>query len=342
MDQIYSLFYNETQFIINKDNSEIFSFLGAIFGNHLLLTYSNRARSSTQTFSLDLDLLSSYNQHQLQSLLNFTIDINNIQYEFNSSFISLVSNTIFKHIQDNSSTNILKLQLANVNENEIKDFLKEINKYLTGQRISFSSFSISTTNNLIISLGLTDFILFLQLNYPDPTNPSEGMVFLKTSFLSILKTQYQKAIKLVSSNFDQFSENDLIQLNIETLNSVLSCSQFRTKNETILLSMINKLIENDKKYLTLLKHIRFCFVDFEVLSIFLSNLDIIDIDYELFDLIIQNIKQPKEKLYSSTRWTDNIKFISHQDYEQILNIIETLFISLEHIPDKFRGFYSST
>jgi hypothetical protein len=244
---------------------------------------------------------------------------------------------------------MLNFHFPDIDNNEINGFFKRIKKYLKGETISFSSFSISTSVNLIISLGLTDFNHFIQLNYPEPTNTSEAISFLKNGFLSFLTTQYQEAIKVVSSNFDQFSEKDLIQLSIKTLDSILSCSKFQTKNETTLLSKIKKLIENNKQYLTLLKHIRFCFVDFEVMSIFLSNLDIIDIDYELFDLIIQNIKQPKETLYSSTRWTDNIKFISNQilnkflkylkHFSTLLNIFQTnsevLFINMNIMKNAF-------
>jgi hypothetical protein len=300
MVAIQSLFTIETQIQLNKENEDCFSFLANNFNNCVLRKALNLVtQTRSQIFSLSFDNLSSI---PIQYFQNFTLVVNNTIFRTNLAYLCCISNALLAAINQYPGLTSFKITIPDQKEEELFNCISSFLNFLHGNSFSFEGFCSEVLFQVVDKLEIIGFESLLFHIYPIPTKFKEALHYLQFNFAASLKTHFERSIQIVSSKFYKFNLSNIPEFSVQIFESLLCSPNLKILNENLLLQIILEKINIDSNYFCLLKYIHFAFVNSDVLINFLSEVDLINIDFSLF----QNIKNglTKFKLLISQELTE--------------------------------------
>jgi hypothetical protein len=159
---------------------------------------------------------------------------------------------------------------------------------LNGYCFSFFSFDKKSLQSALNLLNITSFsgdIISLS-SFP------EAVRFLSHPISRYFDRQFEISCGLVAQNFSNLTSKSFSKLTNRALEKILSLESLNLSSETFLLQ---KILENPEKK-QLAKFVLFPAVDYQALLQFIQDLDIDDIDLELFKILKQLFYFPHENI----------------------------------------------
>lgn len=224
-----------------------------------------------QDFSFIVNGQEFKTNHLIAELLSPKICENHkIDPTINEFYINAKNPGNFSKILD-----LVAFHSISIDETEIP-FLTEIIEQLEASSIDLTRVDIELTNDNIFQ--------YLHKCEESPIFSLEG---------------YQNSIKYISSHFYELClshEEEISNLNIDTLYSILKHQNLRLNNEDQLLKFVNKMYTKDSRYYILYESVYFTNVDISSINEFLEIYDINDITQETWQNISMRLKEETENI----------------------------------------------
>jgi hypothetical protein len=229
-------------------------------------------KDSNQYFELSSTMLKKGSKKQRKSLQDFTIYINDEKIKCNKVFSCCLSQAIFQAVLNDAS--ITEYHFNNIHNNQIFFSLFRILDIHSFQSDSYSN------REVIECFSIVGFNFKTHISFQDF---DDIFWFISLPFSKNQTKLYNKCIKNVATDFQQITIEYLQNLSTQTLELVFCNDSFVRPTETFLFNLI---VEDSSKH-CLLKFINLTKLKFKNLKRFLEHLEVIEVDFELFE----NIKQ---------------------------------------------------
>jgi hypothetical protein len=245
----------------------------------------------------------------LSTLFDFTIYINGESFHCNSSFASCLSQTIFE-LKQNHST----IQEIHFDDLELDSILNSLFQILNDHSILFSRFDLNMIKSAFKLIGFTSF----PEEMASPTNFEEALFFLSQSNSILFEEQFAIASNLIAQRFSFITKQQFLQLTTISLESILSSPYLCLPSEDYLFQLI---LEDPRKN-QLSKFVIFPACDYQLITQFLQELDLTEIDIGLFGCVKNLFSFPQERVFKN-RWTNLPKVLSLNQLYEIFNILSS-------------------
>jgi hypothetical protein len=338
MEAIQSLFSTEVQIVLNNDNERFFSFLATKLHNGALRKALNSvSESKNQIFFLSFRILSSI---PIKKIQNFTLVVNNTTFRTNLAYLCYISNVILAAFNQNLNFSSFTIEIPNQKEDELFNCISSFLNFLNGNSFSFTGFCAEVFFHVVDKLDIIDFESILLQSFPVPTQFKEALNFLQFKFASSLPTQFERSIQIMSFKFYKINLSNIPEFSIHIFESLLCSPNLKILNESFLLRIILKKTKIDSNYYSLLKYIHFSFVSSEILVNFLPLVDLINIDFSLF----QNLKNGLTEFTLpvsqelTERWKEPPTILPQSEMKEIIQMLGDNCESKENVLKRFKGF----
>jgi hypothetical protein len=223
-------------------------------------------------------------------------------------------------------------------EEELKNCIRSFINFLEGKKFQIKGFTEQVFIKIIDEMEITGFDELLSQLIPIPSTFEGSVTFLKYSFASRFEEYFQKSVEIVSSQFYLFQEENLPQFDFIVFKHIFGSTCLKVQNETVFLNILLKLIKKDKNFIFSLKSVQFNFVQSEVLKQFLSQIQIAEVDLELFENIKQSLVQSQNPILDKSRWIEEPNVLSREETSKIVQTIENLCHSKTNLSERLKDF----
>jgi hypothetical protein len=259
--------------------------------------------------------------------------VNNTIFRTNLAYLGCISNVILAAAHQHPSLTSFQVQILDQNEEELFNCISCLLNFLHGNSFSFEGFSLDVFFLVLDKLEIVGFEdLLLQL-YPIPTQFKEALKFLQFKFAASLKTHLERSVQIVSSKFYKFNLSNVPEFSIQIFESILCSPSLKLLNENLLLQIILEKVKIDSNYFCLLKYVHFAFVNSDVLISFLSEVDLINIDFSLFQNIKNGLTEFKLSISQelTERWKEPPTILPESEMKEIIQMLGDICESKERI-----------